>query len=250
MLVLLLIAVLAGLALSQLATLITTVFLHRAGAHKALTIRPVARHGFRFVIWITTGIKPREWIAVHRKHHANSDTADDPHSPLVLGFWKVQLGNVALYRREARNPDTVARYAKDMAPDRLDRWVYDHSLVGLGLGIAVLIWVLGPWAGLLAAGVHTVSYLGLNAAINAVGHRFGSRPYGDVLATNNRWLALITAGEGLHNNHHAAPTSPRLSHRRLEIDPAWPLIRLLVWVRQAELRHPGVRLRRRSPAPA
>ncbi|HEX9682538.1 MAG TPA: fatty acid desaturase [Acidimicrobiales bacterium] len=242
------IAILIGLATAQLATLATTVYLHRALTHRALTVKPGAALAFRIFIWMSTGIKSREWVAVHRKHHASSDTAEDPHSPLILGFWKVQFGNVVLYRRTARDGVTVGRYAKDLPPSRLDRWLLDRPLAGLGFGIGLLILLLGPWAGLLAAFVHMNAYLALNASINAVGHRFGRRPYDEVLATNNRWLALITAGEGLHNNHHAEPTSPRLSHRRFEIDPAWPMIRMLVALRQAELRHPGVRIGRR-PAP-
>lgn len=243
----LLLAVLVGLAVSQLATFATTVFLHRALAHRALTPRPWLRAAFRVVIWMTTGIVPRQWVAVHRIHHAHTDVEGDPHSPVLLGWVRVQLTNVGLYRRVATDPEAVARHARDLAPDRWDRALFDRSTLGLGLGIALIVVAFGPLVGLVAAAVHAVSYLQLNAAVNAIGHHFGARPY-DNTATNLRWLALITQGEGLHNNHHEAPTSARLSFRRGEIDPAWPAIALFRRLGWASVRHEGPPVRRRSVA--
>jgi stearoyl-CoA desaturase (Delta-9 desaturase) len=213
-------AVVVGLLVTQLANLATTVYLHRAMAHRALKLAPPLALVFRVIVWMTVGIKPREWVAVHRKHHAYTDVEGDPHSPLLLGWVRVQLTNAALYRREARNPATIARYAKDMPPDWWDRNLFDRAWLGLGLGIVVLMLVLGPVWGLVAALVHVVAYLSTNAAINALGHQFGRRPYENT-ATNLLWLALITAGEGHHNNHHAAPTSARLGHKWWEIDIGW-----------------------------
>ncbi|HEX9258313.1 MAG TPA: fatty acid desaturase [Acidimicrobiales bacterium] len=217
-------ALIAALAVSQIAMLCTTVYLHRTLSHRALTMRKPLHLAFRTVTWITTGIKPREWVAVHRKHHAFTDIEGDPHSPVVLGWVRVQLTNPALYRRTARTPGVVDRYARDVPRDRLDRLVFDHAYVGLGLGIGVLCVVLGPWYGLLAAGMHTVVYLMSNSAVNAVGHHFGKRTY-DNSATNSQWLAFLTLGEGLHNNHHAAPTSAKLSLSRGQIDPGWWFIK-------------------------
>ncbi len=231
----LIVAVVAGLVVAQVANLCTTVFLHRAGAHKAVTLRPPLRFGFRVLTWITVGIKPREWVAVHRKHHAFTDVEGDPHSPKLLGWKQVQLHNVALYRREARNPETIRRYAKDLPPDAWDRVLFDRAWLGLGIGIAILCVAFGPWLGLLAAGVHTMTYLSSNAAVNAAGHHFGRRDY-DNTGTNLLWLALITAGEGWHNNHHAAPTSARLGLRRWQIDFGWYTIRVLRAFRLARVR--------------
>jgi stearoyl-CoA desaturase (delta-9 desaturase) len=181
-------------------------------------------------------------VAVHRKHHAFTDVDGDPHSPKLLGWVTVQFGNVGLYRRVARDPGQVRRYARDLPADRWDRVLFDHSFFGLGIGIAVLIAVLGPWAGLLAAGIHTVLYLSLNAAVNAVTHTFGSRPY-DNTATNLQWLALLTSGEGLHNNHHAAPTSAKLAFAKGEFDPAWPAIALATRLRLMTIRHSDLKLK-------
>ncbi|MGH9004726.1 MAG: fatty acid desaturase, partial [Acidimicrobiia bacterium] len=197
---------------------------------------------FRLIVWIMTGVAPREWVAVHRRHHAFSDTPQDPHSPVILGFWAVQLGNVKLYRHTIRDGVTVTKYARDLPPDRLDRALFDHAGLGTGIGIAFLVLVLGWPTGLLAAGLHTVVYLGTSAAVNAVGHTFGKRPY-DNLATNNQWLAWISGGEGLHNNHHAAPTSARFALARGQGDPGWWLVRLLVRTNSAVLRHEELKLK-------
>jgi stearoyl-CoA desaturase (Delta-9 desaturase) len=236
-----LVAVAVGLAVSILANVCTTVYLHRALSHRALTLHPAVDQVFRFLIWITTGIRPRQWVAVHRKHHAFTDVPGDPHSPVLNGWVKVQLQNVAMYKREASNPETIARYAKDIPPTRADRILYDHAVLGLGIGVAFLVAVFGWQIGLLAAFVHVNVYLGGSAAVNAIGHHFGRRPY-DNTAGNLQWLAFVTAGEGLHNNHHAAPTSAKLSHRWFEIDYGWWVIKVLTWCRLAKVRLSELRL--------
>ena len=242
----LLVGLLVGFVVAQLATLVTTVYLHRALSHRALTLSPGLVAVCRVLTWITTGIRPRQWVAVHRKHHAYTDVEGDPHSPILLSYLKVQLGNVGLYRRVANDKATVAKYARDLPADRWDRVLFDHALIGLSIGIAFLCVVFGVWTGLIAAGVHTVSYLMLSAAINAAGHKFGSQPH-DNQARNLQGLALVTWGEGLHTTHHAAPTSARFALARGEIDPAWPVIRVLQrfgWVR---VRHDKVHLKEPRP---
>lgn len=224
-----------GFGVSFIAFVASTVYLHRGLAHKAISFKRPVTEVFRFIVWITTGIRPREWVAVHRKHHAFTDVEGDPHSPVLLGWVRVQMSNVSLYRREARNVDTMSRYSKDLPPTTADRWFYDHALFGLAIGIGVLVLVFGPLIGLLAAFVHVNIYLGGSAAVNAIAHQFGRRPYPN-RAGNLQWLALITAGEGLHNNHHAAPTSAKLSHRWFEIDPGWWVIRALLMLRLAKVR--------------
>jgi|SRR5581483_573689 len=235
-------ALVVGFAVCQLATLATTIFLHRTLSHRALSMKPWLRFLFRCLVWITVGIRPRQWVAVHRKHHAFTDVDGDPHSPRLLGWVTVQFGNVALYRKVANDPEQVRRYARDLPADRWDRVLFDHSWLGLAIGITFLVVVFGPLVGLLAAAFHTVLYLMLNAAVNAITHTFGSRPNGNT-ATNLQWLALLTLGEGLHNNHHAAPTSAKFSLNRREIDLGWPLIALgqkLGWV---TVRHDGAKLK-------
>ena len=238
-----LVAVLVGLATCQVAIFLTTIFLHRTLSHRAITMSPGLRFVCRFLTWISTGIRPRQWVGVHRRHHAYTDVEGDPHSPIIEGFAHVQVGNVALYRKAAKDGVTVEKYAKDMPPDKWDRILFDHALLGLGIGVAGLYFVFGMnWEmTVIAAAVHTVTYLGLNSAVNAVGHTYGRRPYKG-LATNSQWLAWLTAGEGLHSNHHAAPTSARLSFARREIDPGWWVVALARRLKWLEVRHTQPRL--------
>ncbi|HZP27982.1 MAG TPA: fatty acid desaturase [Acidimicrobiia bacterium] len=237
-----LLGIVVGLLVAQFGILVTSVYLHRGVTHKALTVHPAVAMFCRVFIWIATGMRPREWAAVHRRHHASTDTADDPHSPAVLGFWRVQLANAALYRRRARDGETVPKYGRDLPADRLDRWFFDHAALGLAIGITLLCVILGWQTGLLAAGVHAVAYLGLSGAVNAVGHTVGRRPYPNS-ATNGQLLALITSGEGLHNNHHAAPTSARFSLAPGQLDPGWLAVRVLTILRLAQIRHDEVKLK-------
>jgi stearoyl-CoA desaturase (delta-9 desaturase) len=216
----LLIAVCVGLAVSQLANLMTSVYLHRTLSHRAVSMRFGLAFAFRLLCWLTVGIKPREWVAVHRKHHAFTDEDGDPHSPALLGWMRVQFTNPALYRRAAREEGIVDKYARDIKVDRWDRVLFDRPLVGLSLGVGVLWVLLGPWYGIVAAFVHANTYLSISGAVNAIGHRFGRRPYANS-ATNLFWLALLSSGEGWHNNHHAAPTSARLGFRFRQVDFGW-----------------------------
>ena len=245
----LLLATIVGLSVTTVANIATTVFLHRALSHRAMTVRPALSVVFRMILWLTTGIKSREWVAVHRKHHAFTDTEDDPHSPVVLGWRHVQMKNVALYRAALRDPELLEKYTRDIKDDAWDRAIFSRSYVGLVIGIAFLMVTMGPITGFLAAFIHANAYLAGSAAVNAMGHHFGKRPY-DNRATNLQWLAFCTMGEGLHNNHHAAPSSPRLSHRRTEIDPGWWVIRILSRLRLVNLRFNDIRLAPRTGARA
>jgi stearoyl-CoA desaturase (delta-9 desaturase) len=236
-----LVAVIAGLATCQVALLLTTVYLHRALSHRAITLRPGLAFAFRAVIWLSTGIRPREWAAVHRRHHAYTDVTGDPHSPVLEGSWRVQLWNVGLYKKAAHDPETLRKYSRDIKVDKWDRYVFDWGFVGLGVGFCIFWAALGwRWA-ILASAVHVVVYLLTSAAINAIGHHWGKRPYAGI-ATNNQWLALLSWGEGLHSNHHAAPTSARFSLAPKQVDHGWWVILALRKLHLAEVRHDGLHL--------
>lgn len=235
------VAVLVGLMLAEVATLITTIYLHRVLSHKSIKLHPAVTMFMRFGTWMLTSISPREWVAVHRKHHNFSDVEGDPHSPHIEGYWRIMIGNVYYYRREANDDDTLEKYASDLPFDRLDKMFLRKGTLGfslMGVTLIVLFGVfgsgLGIGPGLTALATLAVVYLLLNAAINGAGHTFGYKSFEND-ATNLKLLAIITFGEGLHNNHHARPASPKLSAFRGEFDPAWPVILLLEKLRLAEV---------------
>jgi stearoyl-CoA desaturase (Delta-9 desaturase) len=220
------VAVIVGFGLSQVAGLITTMYLHRTLSHKALWLSPIVTMIMRVGTWMFTIVSPREWVAVHRKHHNFSDVEGDPHSPHIEGYWQIMIANVYYYKREARNGDTLEKYAADLPHDRLDKFLFKYPELGYVVTGALLVLLMGVGPGLVAFAVHTVVYVTLNAAVNGAGHTFGYKSFAND-ATNLKLLALVTFGEGLHNNHHARPAAPKLSAFRGEIDPAWPIIRLL-----------------------
>jgi stearoyl-CoA desaturase (delta-9 desaturase) len=240
------------LALSQVAVIATSVYLHRTLAHRSLRLHPAVDVVFRAALWLTTGQSRQQWVAVHRKHHAFTDRPGDPHSPRLLGFWRVQLLNVYYYMRECRNVETIKAYTRDLPEDRLDRVAFSHGFLGLGIGLTLLCLVIGLWPGLIAGLAHAVLYVFVLAPlINALGHWQGERNF-DNTAYNWRCFAWITGGESLHNNHHAHPRSAKFSVRRWEFDPSWPLIRALAALRLLVILGPpvpatSVMLARREP---
>jgi stearoyl-CoA desaturase (delta-9 desaturase) len=229
-------ALICSAIITQIAIFTTTVWLHRTLSHRAVTVNAGVTWAFRVITWITTGLRPREWVAVHRLHHAHSDEEGDPHSPRLLSFNKVQFGNAYLYKRTTSKPQVIARYARDLQPDKWDERLFDHAIFGLGMGIAALCVLFGVWYGLIAAVMHAAAYLLMSGAINAIGHMWGKRPHAN-LATNCQWLALLVGGEGLHNNHHAVPTAAKFAFEPGQIDPGWYLVKLLERCGWATVRH-------------
>ena len=231
-----LLASVVTLAVTQAAVIATSVYLHRGLAHRALRLHPLADFFFRCILWISTGQNRREWVAVHRKHHAFTDKEGDPHSPLLLGFWKVQLGNVFYYVREARNPETIARWARDIKDDVWDRLMFNWGTAGAIVGVTLAMLLLGPVWGISVSIAHFVLYVFVLApAINALGHWWGRKNFLTNSATNIRLLAWLTGGESLHNNHHAFPSSPKFSMRKFEFDPSWVVIKVLLAFRLVQL---------------
>jgi stearoyl-CoA desaturase (delta-9 desaturase) len=226
--------------LAQVATFATSIYLHRTLAHRALTLHPLADWLFRIVLWVTTGQSRQQWVAVHRKHHTFTDKEGDPHSPRLLGFWKVQLGNVYYYVREARNSVTVRKFAPDIPSDWWERHVFSRGYTGIALGVALAGLAIGWWQGILGMIGHGVLYMFVLAPlINGLGHWRGAQNFGNT-AYNSRVLAWLTGGESLHNNHHAFPRAPKFSMRRLEFDPSWVVIRLLAAVHLVQVVGPTV----------
>lgn len=238
----------AGIALTivllsaQLSALSTTIYLHRCMAHKGLKLHPVAALLMQIQLWLFTGIVTREWVAVHRKHHHFTDKEGDPHSPYLKGLWPVLLWNAIYYAREANKAEVIEKYTRDLPRTRAEHllgqgWMGVTSgtaLFAAGFGLWLGGW-FGPLVGAAVFGFQAVLYIVLNALINGACHAIGYRNFRNT-ATNIRTVAWITAGEGLHNNHHAFPAAARLSMnpQKLEFDPAWIVIKLMSWLRLAE----------------
>lgn len=215
----------------QVSVFATTIFLHRTATHRSLELHKAVVWLFKFALFLTTGQITKEWVAIHRKHHAFTDEEGDPHSPARLGFWHVQLGNVFYYIREKRKLEVIARYASDIHEGWWDKHLFNTGLLGPAIATTLACSLLGLGWGLFAVGIHFVVYVFiLTSSINGLCHAVGYQNF-DNTATNVTILALAAGGEGEHNNHHEYPTSPKFSwdgSKKFEFDPAWPIIQVLV----------------------
>lgn len=218
--------VLAGFVMVQITMMAVTLYLHRDQAHRSLDLHPALRHFFRFWIWMTSGMLTREWVAVHRKHHAFCETEGDPHSPKIFGLKKVLLEGAELYREEAHNAETVEKYGRGCPDDWLERNVYTRYPYG---GIVLLVLfdlLLFGVPGIILIAVSLISMpLFAAGVINGVGHHSGYRNFEcDDAATNIVPWGVLLGGEELHNNHHAFPTSAKFSVQPWEFDIGWMYI--------------------------
>ena len=232
--------VLAGLALTHVTIVGVTIFLHRYQTHGALEMHPIASHFFRLWLWLTTGMRTKEWVAVHRKHHAKCETVDDPHSPKIYGINRVLWTGVLLYVTESAKPETTERYGHGTPDDWLERNVYSkHVIAGLVLMALTDLILFGYVPGTLIF-LAQIAWIPFWAAgvINGVGHWFGYRnsPTEDV-STNMAPWGIIIGGEELHNNHHAFPTSAKFSLKWYEFDLGWVYLRIMSALGLVRIKH-------------
>jgi stearoyl-CoA desaturase (delta-9 desaturase) len=215
-----------------------TIFLHRAQAHRALDLHALPSHFFRFWLWLGTGMVTKEFVAIHRKHHAKVETEEDPHSPQTRGLKKLLLEGVELYRAESRNKETMVKYGHGTPDDWIERNLYTRfSWQGVGVmlvidlflfgGIGATVWAVQmAWIPFWATGV-----------INGVGHYWGYRNFKSADASRNVTLwGIVIGGEELHNNHHTYPTSAKFSVKPYEFDIGWAYIRAMEMVGLATVR--------------
>nr|WP_294867735.1 fatty acid desaturase [uncultured Pseudogulbenkiania sp.] len=233
-----------ALVLTHITIASVTIFLHRHQAHRALDLHPVPSHFFRFWLWLTTGMVTKEWASVHRKHHARCETAEDPHSPQVLGIKKVFFEGAELYRAACKDRSTMEKFGHGTPDDWLERNVYTrHSAKGIILMLAIDLVLFGP-IGLTIWAVQMI-WIPLTAAgiINGIGHYWGYRNFENEDASTNilPWGILI-GGEELHNNHHTFGTSAKLSYKWYEFDIGWMYIRILEMLGLAKVRKVAPRL--------
>ena len=217
------------LAVTHITIASVTIYLHRHQAHRALELHAIPSHFFRFWLWLTTGQVTKEWAAIHRKHHAKCDTAEDPHSPVTRGIKKVFWEGAELYRAESKNLETMEKYGRGTPSDWIERNLYTkHSWQGVvalfvinvalfGV-IGITVWAVQMmWIPVTAAGI-----------VNGIGHYWGYRNYDCAdAATNIIPFGILIGGEELHNNHHTFATSAKLSSKWYEIDIGWGYIRAL-----------------------
>ena len=220
--------VLVTLALTHVTIVAVTVFLHRSQAHRALDLHPVLSHFFRLWLWLTTGMVTREWVAVHRRHHAKCETPEDPHSPQVLGLSKVLWEGAELYRGALHDEAQIAKYSHGTPDDWLERHLYGRLR---WQGVAVMLMIDFALFGVLGVAVWAVQMIWIPfwaaGVINGVGHFWGYRNFESPdAATNISPWGILIGGEELHNNHHAFPSSAKLSSRWWEFDIGWFYIRL------------------------
>ncbi|HEY5806494.1 MAG TPA: fatty acid desaturase [Povalibacter sp.] len=205
-----------------------TLYLHRDATHRSLDLHPALRHFFRFWLWLSSGIVTKEWVAVHRKHHAKCETEEDPHSPVVFGLKKVLLEGAELYQVAARDPELQEKFGRGTPNDWMERNVYlRHRNFGI-LAMVIIDLILFGVPGIIVLAVQMLANpLMAAGVINGIGHYYGYRNFECPDAARNvvPWGFLV-AGEELHNNHHAFPSSAKFSVQRWEFDIGWLYIRV------------------------
>ena len=230
--------VIAGAVGVHITLIAITLYHHREQAHRSVDLHPALRHFFRFWLWINTGVITKQWVAVHRKHHAMCEREGDPHSPQLVGLKTVLLQGAELYRKEARNPETVEKYGRGTPDDWVERHVYSRwPNVGIALLFFVIVFLFGL-PGIALYGIQLITMPLLAAGIiNGLSHARGYRNFETDDASTNLWpLAVFVAGEELHNNHHAFPSSARFSQHPWEIDLGWWHLRLFAALGLARIR--------------
>lgn len=233
------------LVVTHITIVSVTVFLHRSQAHRGLDLHPIPMHFFRFWLWLTTGMITKEWVAIHRKHHARCEREGDPHSPVVFGLGMVFFRGAELYREEAKNEDTLKRFGHGTPDDWMERNVYArHNFLGILIMLAIDLALFGlvglavwavqmAWIPFWAAGV-----------VNGIGHAIGYRNFASPDTSTNVFpWGIIIGGEELHNNHHAYGTSAKFSSKWYEFDLGWCYISVLRFFKLAHVKKVAPKLR-------
>jgi stearoyl-CoA desaturase (delta-9 desaturase) len=230
--------ILYTLIVTHITIICVTLYLHRGQAHRGIMFHPILSHFMRFWLWLTTGMITRQWVAIHRKHHRFSDKEGDPHSPHVYGIWQVLTKGALLYNNASKDSAMIAAYGQGTPQDWVEQNVYSkHSRLGITLLLAINL-LCFSWWGLLIWGIQML-WIPFWAAgvINGIGHWRGyingnTKDH----SRNISPIGIIIGGEELHNNHHLAPASPKLSRRWFEFDIGWMWLSLFRLLGLARLR--------------
>jgi stearoyl-CoA desaturase (delta-9 desaturase) len=230
--------ILITLLMTHLTIVSVTLYLHRSQSHRGVEFHPVLAHAMRFWLWLTTGMTTKQWVAVHRKHHQNTDVEGDPHSPHVYGIWNLVFGGVKYYNRAGSDAAMVMKYGMGTPKDWIERKLYTpHHRLGILLMLIVDLVLFGPW-GFLVWGVQML-WIPFWAAgfINGMAHWWGYRNTNtNDKSTNLMPWGIWIGGEELHNNHHADIANPKFSQKWYEFDIGWFYIRILSCLGLAKVR--------------
>lgn len=239
------------LVVTHLTILGVTIYLHRCQTHRGLDLHPAVAHFFRLWLWMTTGMVTKQWVAIHRKHHARCEREGDPHSPVVFGIKKVFFEGAELYREEAEIEETMKKFGHGTPDDWVERNVYSRFtwqgaamtlIINFCLfgAIGITVWAVQMiWIPFWAAGV-----------VNGVGHFWGYRNYASPDASRNVFpWGIIIGGEELHNNHHAHASSAKFSSKWYEFDIGWGYIRAFEILGLAKVKKVAPKLRLNESKP-
>ena len=234
---------------TQLTIFSVTLYLHRCMAHRGVDLHPLVAHVFRFWCWATTAMVTREWVAIHRKHHAFCETENDPHSPQIHGIRKVLWDGVDLYRKARRDEATMEKYGAGCPEDFIERNVYArYPALGPTLLLFAMIAAFGAWGLVLWAGQMIWIPFFAAGVVNGLGHWWGYRNFETQDAATNLvpWGVWI-GGEELHNNHHAFPSSAKFALKPGEFDIGWAALLLMQKLGLAKIRRVAPMLERTEP---
>lgn len=203
---------------------------HRLLTHRSYRVPKPLEYFFAICGTLTLEGGPIFWVATHRLHHQRSDQPGDPHSPKD-GPWWAHVGWIIFGESKHNATEMMSKYAPDLGRDPFYRWLNTYHYVPLVIMGLVLLGFGG--LSMFLWGICTRVVLGLHATwlVNSATHLWGKRRFrtrDD--SRNNWWVALLTFGEGWHNNHHAHPASARHGLTALELDLTWLQIRLLEWL--------------------
>jgi len=231
-----------------------TMGFHRLLTHRSFQTNWAIEYLLAFLGSLANQGSPMQWVAAHRAHHRHSDEEGDPHTPRD-GFWWAHMLWWMPIDPILDDPQKSVRYVPDLARDPIHR-LLNHGQVMLPLALAALLYVMGEaWDGVgfswvvWGIFVRTVFTYHTTWLVNSATHRWGYRSHRTRdLSTNLWWVALLTFGEGWHNNHHAHPRSARHGMRWWEVDVTYYLIRMMSWFALARNIHVPGRILSRKPA--
>lgn len=224
--------------LGHITNICNTLYLHRSATHGGVTFHPVVEHLMRFWLWLTTAIVTKEWVAVHRKHHAYADREGDPHSPTQEGLANILFMGLFFYRRAAQDEELLEKYGKGTPDDWVERHVYSSKLrsVGVLIVLAIDMWLFGWAIGLVVWSFMAIWVPIMGNIINGIGHALGYRNFGTKDDSHNIYpWGIWILGEELHNNHHADPRSAKFKAHWWEFDIGWFYIKLLAFLGMADV---------------